>query len=70
MSQCLLKEQLILLFNFLPVSLIFFQIKKIYKKKHEISKKKKKRNNKINEICVPKKNETKKTTFLQMLGMF
>ena len=38
--------------------------------KNEISKKKKKRNNKINEICVPKKNETKKTTFLQMLGMF
>ena len=31
---------------------------------------KKKSNNKINYMFVPKKNETKKTIFLQMLGMF
>ena len=40
MSDCLLKEQRILLFKYLSVSLIFFEIKKYQKKKkNEISKK-------------------------------
>ena len=45
MSYCLLKEQELLLFKFLLVSLIFFQIKKNIKK-IETSKKKKKRKKK------------------------
>ena len=39
MSHCLLKEQDIILFKFFSVSFIFFEIKKISKKKKKMRKK-------------------------------
>ena len=52
MSHCLLKEQELLLFKFLLVSLIFFQIKKNIKKIETSKKKKtkKKKNSELNQF--------------------
>ena len=70
MSHCLLKEQELLLFKFLLVSLIFFQIKKNIKK-IETSKKKKRKKKKFgpqsilvsDNVSVRKSQDLIKVTF-------